>query len=59
MKKITVELSNGSVLMANTLEELIPEINYLIDWNNEIKIVNITKWTSENTATGFNPQFTL
>lgn len=59
MNKITVELSNGTLLTGNTLEDLIPKINYLIEWNDEVKIVNITKWTGENTATGFNPQFTL
>lgn len=59
MNKITVELSNGTLLTGNTLEDLIPEINYLIEWNDEVKIVKITKWTGENTGTGFNPQFTL
>lgn len=59
MNKITVELNNGTLLTGNTLEDLIPEINYLIEWNDEVKIVKITKWTGENTGTGFNPQFTL
>jgi len=51
MKSFSVELSNGSVLSAPTLERIITEINDLLKWNDEIKILKITKWTGSNTST--------
>jgi hypothetical protein len=51
MKSFSVELSNGSVLSGPKLEDVIAEVNYLLDWDKEIKILKITKWTGSNTST--------